>query len=73
MQREHQLLFLKSELKLIEQLIESNQIIYEKTLLIYREGKIPYKDVEVVFFELQTLNTEKLIKELDLLLNLLIR
>ncbi len=70
--REQQFIFFKSELEIIDQLIESNQMIYDNTLSIYKEGKIPYRDVEIAFFDLQSLHTEKMIKELDFILYQLI-
>lgn len=70
--REQQFVFFKSEFEIIDQLIESNQMIYDNTLLIYKEGKIPFRDVEIAFFDLQSLHTEKMIKELDFIMYQLI-
>lgn len=65
-QNEQQILFLTAELAQLHNITSNLQFIFEKTLLIYKEGKSSYKDVEMEFLEWQGKVIESKNKQLDL-------
>lgn len=52
-QQEQQLLFLNAQFIRQTEISKNLQVIYDKTLLLYKEGKITYKDMETTFLDWQ--------------------
>lgn len=71
-QLEFQILFLKAELAQLKNSQMNLQLIYEKTVLLYKEGKISYKETETVFLDWQNSIVECRKRELDLEMNKLV-
>lgn len=53
-ENEQNRLFKKAEILQTEQITTSFRTIYDKTVLLYSEGRVSYSEVEIVFMEWQT-------------------
>lgn len=64
-ENEQSRLFKKAEILQTEQITASFRAIYDKTVLLYSEGRISYSEVEIVFMEWQKKLTELETLKLD--------
>lgn len=71
-QNEQQIFYMTAELDLFKKVTLNLKVIYDKTLLMYQEGKITYKEVDTAFLEWQDKVLEIKKAELDLMLKKLL-
>lgn len=64
-ENEQNYLFKKAEILQTEQITAGFRAIYDKTVLLYSEGRISYSEVEIVFMEWQTKLTDLETLKLD--------